>query len=471
MLAHIRRFTQRIGSTTRTVTLLVVLVAAGFLTTAYFTVERTESRLRDQVDKRLIEDTQAVSSALRDRDNDVVAIGRALGGRQALIVLSATGAILASSPPGDIDHPEPLPPLPPVAELADQLGRPFTAGGGESPEYRVGVAALPDDQYLVIATPLAPTTRIVKELSSSLQVVGAVVLAILGVFIWVVIRAANRQIDQMIDVATRVGAGDLDVRMGGAVGATEAARLANALDAMTAQLRAASTEREEADARLRRFVADASHELRTPLATIRGYAQLHRVGALTNPDESDQAMSRIESETGRMTQLVEEMLLLARLDQQRPLRYDQVDITTIVTDAVADALARQPQRHINLQLPTNPVTVDGDEQQLRQVLENLLENTRVHAPADASVCVRVATEADTAIIVVADNGPGMHPDHAARAFDRFYRAEPARTRTSGGTGLGLAIVASIADAHHGTVTLDTHPGSGATFTLQLPLAN
>jgi two-component system, OmpR family, sensor kinase len=471
-IARVRRLTRRIGSTTRTVALLVVLVGAGFVTAAYFTVARTHDQLMDQVDDRLIEDTQAVSSALSDAQdrNDVVNIGQALGGRQALIVLGPTGTVLASSPSGDLGRPDPLPPLPPVEQVANRLGTPFDAGGGELPEYRAAAAALPDGEYLVVASPLAPTDRIMHDLGRSLQLVGTVVLAILGLFIWAVIRSANRQIDQMIDVATAVGSGDLSARLDDSVGATEAARLAHALNAMTAQLQATSTAREESDERLRRFVADASHELHTPLATIRGYAQLHRAGALTEPDDADRAMSRIESEAGRMTRLVEEMLLLARLDQGRPLRSDEVDITKIVADAVDDARARDPTRQIDLLLPPNPVTVTGDEERLHQVIENLLENARAHTPARTPVRVEVNTDSQTEIvtIVLADDGPGMTPAHAARAFDRFYRAEASRSRQHGGTGLGLAIVASIVEAHHGNVTLVTQPGNGATFVIQLP---
>jgi two-component system OmpR family sensor kinase len=208
-------------------------------------------------------------------------------------------------------------------------------------------------------------------------VVGAVVLGILGLFIWAVIRSANRQIDQMIDVAARVGSGDVSARVGDATGATEAARLAHALNAMTAQLEDASAARAESDERLRRFVADASHELRTPLATIRGYTQLHRAGALSEPAESTRAMSRIESETGRMYQLVEDMLLLARLDQGRPLKLDQVDLGLLVTDALADARARDPDRRIDLALPAEPMIVSCDETRLQQVIDNLLANIRL----------------------------------------------------------------------------------------------
>jgi two-component system OmpR family sensor kinase len=326
---------------------------------------------------------------------------------------------------------------------------------------------LPDGDHLIVATPLAPFHQILDDLATSLKVVGAVVLAILGLFIWAVIRSANRQVDRIIDVAARVGSGDLSARVGDATGATEAARLAHALNAMTAQLEDASAARAESDERLRRFVADASHELRTPLATIRGHAQLHRAGALSEPAESNRAMSRIESETGRMGQLVEDMLLLARLDQGRPLEHDRVDLGLLVTNAVTDARARDPDRRIDLTLSAQPTIVRGDRARLQQAIDNLLVNTRAHTP----VRVEVTAEAEMLRIVVTDDGPGMEPSQAAKAFDRFYRAEPSRARSTGGfggSGLGLAIVTSIIDAHQGRVALGTRPGEGATFTIWLP---
>jgi two-component system OmpR family sensor kinase len=333
------------------------------------------------------------------------------------------------------------------------------------------VSPLPAGRFLIVATPLAPIHRILEDLTTSLQVVGAVVLAILGLFIWAVIRSANRRIDQMIDVAARVGSGDLSARVGDAAGATEAARLAHALNAMTAQLEDASAARAESDERLRRFVADASHELRTPLATIRGYSQLHRAGALTDPDDSSRAMGRIESETARMGQLVEEMLLLARLDQGHALRFEPVDLRLLVANAVADARAREPDRDIDLALPPRAVIIDGDEARLQQAIDNLLANAQSHTPAPASVRVELMAEADALKIIVSDDGPGMEASQAAKAFDRFYRAESSRTRSNGGSGLGLAIVASIVEAHAGTVDLSTQPGEGATFTISLPYAH
>jgi two-component system OmpR family sensor kinase len=235
---------------------------------------------------------------------------------------------------------------------------------------------------------------------------------------------------------------------------------------MLGHIERAFGERAESEERLRRFVADASHELRTPLTSIRGYAELFRRGAAERPEDLAKTMRRIEEEAGRMGVLVDDLLLLARLDQGRPLEHLPVDLTRIAGDAVDDARAVAPQRPITY-TPVGTVVVAGDEVRLRQVLGNLLQNALRHTPPDTPVYVRVDHEGAEAIIEVRDEGPGIDAEGAAHAFERFWRSDPARPR--GGTGLGLAIVAAIADAHGGRVTVDTAPGAGATFRVFLPL--
>ena len=225
---------------------------------------------------------------------------------------------------------------------------------------------------------------------------------------------------------------------------------------------------------MRRFVADASHELRTPLTSIRGFAELYRQGAVAGTDETRRLMERIESEGGRMGLLVEDLLLLARLDQQRPLALKPVDLAAISGDAVHDARTLAPDRPIALHLDESlsdvPV-VRGDEGRLRQVVGNLVTNAVVHTPPGTRVTVEVAEDpADGGILIlrVADDGSGMEQADAARAFERFYRADASRNRSAGGTGLGLSIVDSLVAAHGGTVRLDTAPGAGTTVTVRLP---
>ncbi len=225
---------------------------------------------------------------------------------------------------------------------------------------------------------------------------------------------------------------------------------------------------------MRRFVADASHELRTPLTSIRGFAELHRQGAYTEPDETRRMMGRIESEAARMGALVEDLLQLARLDQHRPVAALPVDLGELAADAVHDARAVQPDRPITLHLAdslTDVPVVLGDEGRLRQVLANLVTNALTHTPAGTPVTVAVSEDPgdpDVVAVTVRDEGPGLSAEDAERVFERFYRADASRTRAAGGSGLGLSIVSSLVAAHRGTVSLETAPGAGAAFTVRLP---
>jgi two-component system OmpR family sensor kinase len=231
---------------------------------------------------------------------------------------------------------------------------------------------------------------------------------------------------------------------------------------------------------MRQFVADASHELRTPLTTIRGFAELYRQGAFATPDEAQRLVRRIEDEASRMGLLVEDLLLLARLDMARPLTMDRLELRVIGNDAVFAARAVAPDREITLALPegTGPLEVDGDEARLRQVIGNLMTNALVHTPAGTPVTLRLRREPGEAVIEIVDNGPGLSPEQVERVFERFYRADVARTRradgalapSGSGTGLGLAIVAALVAAHRGVVEVDSVPGRGATFRVRLPLA-
>jgi two-component system OmpR family sensor kinase len=223
---------------------------------------------------------------------------------------------------------------------------------------------------------------------------------------------------------------------------------------------------------MRRFVADAGHELRTPLTSVRGFAELYRMGAVDDPAELARVMKRIEDEASRMGLLVEDLLLLARLDQQRPLERNPVDLLAIVTDAVSDMHALHPERALRLITDPNsePPVVIGDEGRLRQILGNLLTNAFTHTPEGTSVRVAVGVEGRDAVLAVGDDGPGMRPEDTARVFERFFRADPSRVRSSGGSGLGLSIVAALVAAHGGVVDVQSTLGVGTTFTVRLPLA-
>lgn len=281
------------------------------------------------------------------------------------------------------------------------------------------------------------------------------------------IRSGLRPLENIADTAAEIGSGDLTRRIATADPDTELGRLGTALNTMLERLESAFRDKESSEARLRRFVADASHELRTPIATIRGYAELFRRGAAERPNHLAEVISRVESEALRMGTLVDELLLLARLDQGRPLERETVELTALATDAVNDARATQPARLIELE-HTGPLTVTGDPGRLRQVLANVLSNVLAHTPVDASATVRLHADGEHAVIEVVDTGPGLAEHERARVFERFYRSERARGGDTGGSGLGLPIVESVAIAHGGTVTLTSEKGHGTTVRIALP---
>ena len=263
---------------------------------------------------------------------------------------------------------------------------------------------------------------------------------------------------------------DLDATLGRmlAVEGVASVLVLGAVAALAASVLWTVRQRAANEARLRQFVADASHELRTPLTSIRGYAELWRAGGLREGGDIDDAMRRMEQEARRMGILVDDMLLLARLDQGRPLEQVPLALDRLVDDAVRDARAVEPDRPIDL--AAEPVTVTGDDHRLRQIVGNLLANARVHTPPGTPVEVSLRVAGERARLEVADDGPGLEPDVAARIFERFFRGDPARTRASGGSGLGLSIVAAVVEAHGGRVSVATAPGAGARFVVELPLA-
>ncbi len=384
----------------------------------------------------------------------------------------------------DVDQ---LPPVPAdLFEALDQTGRyqTVTAPDGMT-RWRISVALLPDGSAVTVAENLADVDSAVDRLVAVEVLGGAVVLTLLAFLGALTVRRSLRPLEEIERTADAIAAGDLTRRVPEPTDGpprTEVERLARALNAMLAQIerafadRAASEERAlRSEERMRRFVADASHELRTPLTTIRGFAELYRQGAAASPEQTAAVLERIEREAARMGLLVEDLLLLARLDQQRPLSVEPVDLVTVVDEAVEAARAVDPERPIVLEVASGAApVVQGDEARLRQVVGNLLSNALTHTPAGTPVTVRVTTTAESAVVEVADQGPGLTPEQAERVFERFYRVDAARGRPTAGTGsgagLGLPIVAALVSAHGGTVDVDTAPGRGATFRVVLPLA-
>jgi two-component system OmpR family sensor kinase len=347
-----------------------------------------------------------------------------------------------------------------------------------SMEYRVLIEEGPRNLGAVaIAAPMSTVAAAERALVRTLLVVGASAMGLLVLVAWLLIRRGLLPLERMTRTAEGIAAGDLSHRAGVPHDGSEVGRLGSAFDSMLdqiegsfAQQRAALDAKARSEDQLRRFVADASHELRTPITTVRGYADLYRAGGLAEPDALATAMDRIGTESRRMSTLVEDLLLLARLDQGRPVRRDPVDLSRICGDAVTDLRAVDPGRPVSGTVEAG-VVVTGDDDRLRQVVGNLVANVRVHAGPDTPVEVslwRVDGEAELRLV---DHGPGIGPDAGSRVFDRFWRADAGRSRDSGGTGLGLSIVASLVAAHGGRIHHEPTPGGGTTFVVRLPLAS
>ncbi|RJO78865.1 HAMP domain-containing protein [Nocardia panacis] len=352
--------------------------------------------------------------------------------------------------------------------------------GSSSIHWRVVTLFTPDGSTTV-AMPLTQNDEVLRGLVALELIVGAVVLILLGAASYFIVRRSLRPLREVEKTAAAIAAGDLHRRVPVRGTKTEVDRLSTSLNGMLTQIQqafAATEASEEAavrsEAKMRRFVADASHELRTPLTTIRGFAELYRQGVTADPA---MFMDRIEREAQRMGLLVEDLLMLARLDAQRPLDLREVDLLGLASDAVHNARAvaaaarpEGPRRPIQLEIRPGEGTLEvlGDAERLRQVLSNLLNNALTHTPPEAAVTVRLTPAADHVLLEVADTGPGLPEDAAERVFERFYRTDASRTRSSGGTGLGLSIVQALVTAHGGTVRVASEPGAGTTFTVRLP---
>jgi two-component system OmpR family sensor kinase len=347
-------------------------------------------------------------------------------------------------------------------------------GTGAIRSYRVLEASLDNGNVLAEAIPLTDTDAALHRLLAlELYVSGAVLIALVAAA-WLIIRLSLRPLEKMADTAGEIAAGDLSRRVEETDDRTEVGQLGGALNVMLARIENAFREQEASEERLRRFVADASHELRTPLTSIRGYAELFQHGLADRPADLATAMRRIDSESTRMAGLVDDLLLLARLDQGRPLQKEPVDLAILASDAAQDARAVDPSRSVTCLAPEQ-CTITGDEGRLRQLLGNLVANALAYTPSGSPIEIVASLEASQgpvtpqARILVVDHGPGIEADAAAHVFERFWRSDPGRVRSQGGTGLGLSIVAAVADAHGGRVYLSETPGGGATFGVELPV--
>jgi two-component system, OmpR family, sensor kinase len=464
---------------------LVALAAVGLGVAAVATYEEQRSFLFTRVDQQVADSRLPVSVALglihpggTSAQRPAARPGQAPTTFQTSgtygVVLDASGKVIqthsftygeaAPSPPA-------LPAGLPVSPFRSPRGRDFTVDSksGSALRYRAAAFSLSGGRVLVIAVPLRDAEQTLSRLVVVEALVGVGVIIALIIVGWVVIRVGLRPLERMGRVASEIAHGDLTRRVSPDDERTEVGRLGSSLNQMLVQIEQAFAARGESEDRLRRFLSDASHELRTPLASIRGYAELFRLGATSAPDELERTMARIESEATRMGVLVENLLLLARLDELPELRRVGVDLRELAEHAAQDTRAVAPEREVRL-IASEPVPVLADPEQLGQVLANLTRNAVIHTSADAAIEISVRREGGWAVLEVRDHGPGLPQDAGDRVFERFWRSEAGRARGPGGSGLGLAIVKAIVEAHHGEAHAANALGGGAIFRVTLPLA-
>lgn len=389
---------------------------------------------------------------------------RALGIGSYAEIRDGTGAVLARL---RNDTSSAAPALP--AAIAT-LNRPFTVGAATgSGDWRA--LATVDSRFpglrVIVATPLGDVAESLRGLVIIEAIAAAVILALITVGAWLILRRGLRPLESMALAAGSIHGGDMSLRVTPGDGRGEVGQLGLALNSMLDNLQEAFAAQKESEAKLRQFLADASHELRTPLTSIQGFAELFRLGVAHEHVDTDVIMRRIEEESQRMRVLVDELLLLARLDERRDIEPTDVDMAVLAADACSDAVAADPDRPITLDAP-RPVTVAGVPDQLRQAIANLVSNALTHTPAGTPIEVSALSVADRAVVTVRDHGPGLSDEALLRSFDRFWQADPSRIGPK--SGLGLSIVQAIAESHQGAASVRNQPDGGAEFTIDLPLA-
>lgn len=460
----------------RLLVVMLLVTTVGLLTANFVTHRLLASFLYDRVDSQLSTASQLAEAVLGFSPQprpppQTTDLPAPFPSGTYVAILDSQGAVIDQQV---FSFAETSPSPPDLASSLSEGG----AGGAErrflsvnsvdgNLEYRV-LAVAAAEGTLVAAIPL---TDVVDTLNRLLLIELFVTVGALGMLSglsWWLVRVGFRPLEQMGRAADAIAAGDLARRVTPATSRTEVGRLGLALNAMLERIEIAFAERRASEARLRRFVADASHELRTPLTSLRGYAELFRRGAAERPADLERAMRRIEEEGTRMAKLVDELALLARLDEGRPLEPEGRDLVELASAAVEAARIAWPERQIDLDAPS-PVMASVDAARFRQIVDNLLSNAAQHTPERKAVRVRVRHEDLVALVEVEDQGAGIDDEHAERVFERFYRVDPSRSRETGGSGLGLSIVAALAEAHGGTATYERGREGGALFKVRLPL--
>lgn len=449
---------------------MVALTAAALALVGVTSVLAVRSDLLRQTDDQLhLAAGVAKQRAIAPHGLDLLDPGmrEVIGPSEYVVEIRGTDGLLRVSGPDRLPSGALLAAAPP-APPGGTVSAPVTVLGDA---YRV-VSVRAPDVTVVVGLPLAPVQKTVTRLAVVEVFGGLTVLMLLAGFGWILLARGMRPLEEITTTATAIAEGDLDRRMpvttvDARAARTEVGRLTLAVNGMLARIQAALAARARSEQRMRDFIADASHELRTPLTSIRGYLQMLRQGIVTVQDRPD-VLRRADEEAARMATIVDDLLYLARLDAEPALRREPLDLTVLIRDCLADMRAVQPDRAIALLAPDR-CEVRGDPDALRQVMTNLLANVRIHTPLDAAVTVGLVVRDGTARVEVHDTGPGMPPQFADRAFDRFTRADT--SRGTGGSGLGLAIVAEIVAAHGGEVGIDSRPGTGTTVTFTVPMAD
>jgi len=467
---------------------IVLLSAIGFAVTFYGTTNALNSYLVGQIDNEL--NSVVGGTAMRldrgaviQQDDDEIEEHRQRRGVAAapqplqripttlsVTLLSSDGAIkgelggdLTSSQISDylkaFDN----------AAAVETEGEPFTIKA-KGPDFRAIAVVLPTTgDTVVVAQSLQAVERTKHQLLVLFLFVGLIALLMIAIAARYVIQIGMRPLENVEKTAEQIASGDLSARLPDAKPNTEVGRLVSSLNTMLARIEESFAARTESEGRLRRFVADASHELRTPLTAIRGFAELHRQGAVTGESDTKELVARIERESVRMSSLVEDLLILARMDQGPKMEIKPVNLSEVVTDVVESARAAGPGHPIKL-TAGNEIYALGDANRIHQVVANLLANARVHTPVGTQITVEVIHLDKEVQVVVADNGPGLSEANREKIFERFYRVDPSRQRTGNeGSGLGLSIVDAVMRSHGGHVSVDSKLGEGSTFTLHFPL--
>ncbi|WP_230977368.1 sensor histidine kinase [Georgenia yuyongxinii] len=462
----------------RLVAIITILLLIGLAGAGVTTVTVLRAHLIGQVDEELTSRGGVLAQESFEQLIDRRERPTVLPSNYYVAIQDGTGMVYEVPNPHVVEEiGRPRLPAVDLDALRHESPRPVTLpGAGGSPSWRAVTFPIGREPVgaVTVALPLYPTYATTASIGRLLLLSGLVIATLGAVAAWAAVRRSLRPLREIEATAGAIAAGDLSRRVPTPPPTTEVGSLARSLNVMLTQIEASFGAQQASERRMRQFVSDASHELRTPLSTIRGYGELYRMGGV---EDTGQAMARIESEAKRMGALVEDLLQLARLDEGRPLELGPVDLAAVAADAVADLHALAPDRAAAV-VALEPggaapqaLVVRADENKIRQVVANLMGNVLQHTPPGTPVEIAVGEpEPGWALVEVRDHGPGISAEDASRVFERFYRVDPSRTRSSGGSGLGLAIVAAIVGTHHGGVRVAPTPGGGTTVEVAVPVA-